>query len=253
MQKYKQFVFKEFSKDAVVKSVLGSIDTAQNSAINDIVFDHFSKIINTDDHDKSNVSLVNDDNDVKSDNNSAPVPAFVDLENVKNDAYNDGYKDAEEEYKKQIDTLETELKSNKHFVDNIQEHLLSLDIKDGFDKYVDDFSANLLVQIAKQLHLVLPFNFESLLKQDFLELLRKYYKQSMVKIFVNPSKMDLCSKILESANLPETMRDKYQILDDSDLSQNDCRIEYADTRLEYNQDELSSEVNKILDQLKKNK
>ena len=57
-------------------------------------------------------------------------------------------------------------------------------------------------------------------------------------------------KVLAIENLPLKYSENFHIIQDDKLGDDDCRLEWSDTSLEYSQEQINVEIDTILEQLK---
>ena len=97
--------------------------------------------------------------------------------------------------------------------------------------------------------MVLPVNFEEILYQGIIEKLSKFYQEGIISVTVHPDRHDSCSKILQSDYIPAKFKGNFKIVVDDKLSDNDCRVDWKDTHLEYSMEQLSEEIDRIIERL----
>jgi flagellar biosynthesis/type III secretory pathway protein FliH len=110
--------------------------------------------------------------------------------------------------------------------------------------------ANMVAAMAKKLQLMIPVDFESIILGQMAPILTKYYKNGAIMIYVNPERVDYCNNLVKIKELPLNMAENIKIISDDAISYNDCKIEWQDAMLQYNQEELALEIEKILANLK---
>ncbi len=82
------------------------------------------------------------------------------------------------------------------------------------------------------------------------EKLKNFYKEGLITLTIHPDRYAFCTEVLQSDEIPSRFKDNFQIIQDDKLNKDDCSLEWLDTRLEYNQEQLSAEIDKIIEQLK---
>ena len=170
----------------------------------------------------------------------------VDIEQIAKEAYQKGYSEAETIYLPQIDAKREE----ENYLDLIKGKLSSLQEKPGSEEKIFTLAASLLSQIAGKLHLAIPADFDAVILGEMVPILNKYHKKDKVIVRVNPDKVDYCNNLFRIGELSEALKENIEIVSDENIAQNDCSVEWQDAALEYKQEDVANEVDKILDQLK---
>lgn len=111
-------------------------------------------------------------------------------------------------------------------------------------------SAESISSIVKKLHLILPANFEEIIVNGLLEKLKKFYKEGSITLTIHPDRYDFCTKALQAEGIKDRFKDSFTIIKDDTLGTDDCKLEWGETKLEYNQEQLASEIDRIIEQLK---
>jgi len=136
------------------------------------------------------------------------------------------------------------------FSELLRQRLSSIVPGEGIDSQISKISAEAISSIAKKLHLILPSDFEEIIRNGLIEKLRNFYKEGDITITIHPERYDFCKEVLQSDTIPSKFKDNFQIVKDDKIGEDDCRLEWADTKLEYNQEQLTTEIDKIIEQLK---
>lgn len=261
MVKYKKFILDDFPRSAVVNSTVydNNADVVDNF-INDIVSKHINSIVEEESEKSSSISnhegklidlskKVVDGSSEKYNITGNHVLAdedFVDIEAIKKEEYEKGVADTISKYQPLLDKSSLEM----NFANLLQEKLSSIVPQQSIDIQVAKVSAESISAIAKKLHLVLPANFEEIIIGGLISKLKNFYKEGEITITVHPDRYDFCEEILQSSSIPGNLKDNFHIVKDSRVGTDDCSLEWQNTRLEYNQEQLSQEIDKIIEQLK---
>ena len=83
-----------------------------------------------------------------------------------------------------------------------------------------------------------------------IEKLKSFYKDGSIVLTIHPDRYDFCTEVLQSDAIPSKFKENFQIVKDDKLGLDDCILDYDETRLEYNQEQLTAEIDKIIEQLK---
>ncbi|MDC0865273.1 FliH/SctL family protein [Rickettsiaceae bacterium] len=248
MSKHVKFELQEFPKSAVVNSRIYSNEKDKEQIVSDIKTDKHDQAL-----DKNVLENGGNDNAQKTDEinvkEARKKPATeerVDIEKIKQDAYESGKKDAGVKYEETIERL----KSNNSLAELLHEKLSSIVPSVKIDEQVTKLSAEAISGITKKLHLILPANFEEIIKDGLIKKLEGFYTEGDISLTVNPSKKDFCTKSLQSDAISSKFKDNFQIIEDSNLGTDDCKLEWNNTRLEYNKEQINAEIDKIIEQLK---
>lgn len=180
--------------------------------------------------------------------NVASVPNYTeeDIQKIKDESYQQGRVAAEAELRPQIQAIE----ADKFFNDLVKAKVESLIPKVDIQEEVLHMISELVATMAKKLHLSLNTNFDSVLNEEILPILNKYYKNGAIILRIHPERVDYCKKLFKIGELSQNMSENIKITEDGSISKNDCRVEMEDASLTYSQEELADEVAKILDHLK---
>jgi flagellar biosynthesis/type III secretory pathway protein FliH len=170
------------------------------------------------------------------------------LAKAKSESYNQGKLDAENELRPQIQEVE----ADKSFNDLIKTKMEAVAPKVDLQEEVMEMISKLLSTMAKKLHLSLNTNFDSIINEEILPILNKYYKNGAIILRIHPDRVDYCKKLFKMGELPQNISENIKIAEDDSISKNDCRVEMNDASLLYSQEELAEEAEKILDHLKTN-
>jgi len=232
MHKYRKFIFQDLAKSLVVNvSDVKDIDYYKEAMINDAITEHLSNIVN-----------------------EAPLPSEIDIqqeetqdiEQIKVLSYDQGVEDSKVHYENIIDKL----RLDNDFTEILRRKIENITMRVNIDNQIAKLSAEIVASIAKKIYLILPVDFELMLEQALLSRLEKFYKEGQITLVINHSRYDFCMEILNAKNLPAKYSENFHIIQDDKLGENDCRLEWSDTTLEYNQEQLNIEINAILEQLK---
>jgi flagellar biosynthesis/type III secretory pathway protein FliH len=232
MTKYRKFVFQDLAKSLVVNtSEVQDIDEHKEAIINDVITQHLSNIINE----------VPSPLDIEED----AAEDVQDIEHIKALSYNQGAEDSKIHYEAIINQLQLD----NDFAQILHQKIQNITNRTNIDHQIAKLSGEIIASIAKKIYLVLPVDFERMLEKALLSRLEQFYKEGQIKLIIHPSRYDFCVKILDARNILEKYSDNFHIIQDERLNENDCRLEWLDTTLEYNQEQLHIEINAILEQI----
>jgi flagellar biosynthesis/type III secretory pathway protein FliH len=223
MSKYTQFVFQDLSLQSVVNRDANAHTTKQAAMIADAVVQHLETIVPV-----SNTTESNE-------------PA-IDIERLRTESYESGRQDAEAEMRPVIEKLKTEF----HFSSELQQKLNLITRSVDLDEQMTKLICDLVQNIARKLYLTLPVDFEQMFLREISNIIRKFYKEGQITVRVHEDMVDRCNNLLQSINLPSHNLD---IVVDEDLYNNDCVVEWGESRLEYNQNSIIQEIEKMVEML----
>ncbi|RTK93234.1 MAG: hypothetical protein EKK61_01505 [Rickettsiales bacterium] len=235
MSEHSKFELEELSKSAVVNSTISSPDVEVDKIIHEVVTEHLSNIVKNND-----VSVENNDNI----NNN--FEEKIDIEAVKQESYERGVQETKVKYEEELKKV---LQDND-FSNLLQEKLNIIIPSQEIDSQIAKISAEAISGIAKKLHLILSVNFEEIIEKGLFEKLKSFYKEGQITLTIHSSREEFCKDILKTDKISDKIKDNFQIAVDDKMNKDDCKIEWMDTRLEYNQEQLSGEIDKIIEQLK---
>ena len=239
MIEYNKFEYEELPKEAVVNAVLITDEGSEvNQIIHEVVSEHLNSIIKEQTEENVDKSLE--------EVNIRAEPEYIDIEAIKQESFDRGYNQSKNEYEQQL----AELKKDIDLSELLQKKLLEIIPQEEIDSNIAKILAESIANIAKKLHLILPVNFEEIVKQGLFNKLKNFYKKGEITLTVHPERNEFCKEILKLEEIPARIKDNFRIISDDKINKDDCKVEWADTRIEYNQKQLSDEIEKIIEQLK---
>lgn len=236
MPKYQKFVFKDFPKDSVVHTPADSTESdMKDQLIAGAVVQHLETIVDS-------TNTQNDIETIQEIPESEKEPE-VDLTEIRAESYKLGY----EEAKKESDILIEQLKSDLNFSTLLHQKLDSIAPTKNIDQELLTFSVECIKSIANKLFVSLPVEFNQILLKEMLSITHKFYKEGQITVRVHTNRLEYSQDLLKS---DERMKHaNVNILVDENLGINDCVVEWSETRLEYNQELIKNEIDRIFDQL----
>lgn len=283
MANHEKFVFEELSKSALVNASRIDIDNGIEELINSAVTEHIKKIVKdplpfkdlleeiktrketsvSDNEEAEDTVIVDKEQDANieiSDNSNIDIDEEnsvnmssveevsrnedVDFEAIKNTSYNQGFNDAKN------DMLQNHFEDERlKLLSLFQQKLSELCPKVDFDSEIASLCAESLTSIAKKLHLILPVDFYDIIRNGLVDKLSRFYEEGCITVKIHPEKLSLCEDILQSDEIPAKFKDNFKIVADDSIEPFDCIFEYKDTKLEYSREQLSEEIEKIIERL----
>lgn len=239
MPKYEKFIYQDLPKSAVANLCNKQIasDNYQEEIINTAIVNHLNNII-TNDKENTDQQLIKDEEDSEK--------LEIDIEQIKLDCYNKGLDDAKAQYEPIINGLQ----SDSNLTKLLEQKISEISNKCDLDGQIAKLATEIITGIAKKIYLILPIDFEQILRLELLDRLKKFYKEGQISLIINPNRYDFCINILQSEHLAAHLKDNLRIIKDDQMAIDDCKLEWDSTCLEYNQDQLSIEIDSILQQLK---
>lgn len=232
INKYPKFIFKELQKSAVVNHDVLQEDNNDAEFISDVVMQHFGNIIPLAEKDNPEVIIDDDTNEP--------------THEIDNHSYELGFKEAQLKYEMMIN----QLKFDNDFVRILENKISAITPTINIEEQLIKLSSDAILAITKKLLVLLPVDFEQVIKLYLLDKLTKYYKEGKITIFLHPDRYDFCHEILQLQNLPEHFKSRINLVKSMDMPLNDCKIECNDTTFEYNQADLVSEIEYLVKQFK---
>jgi flagellar biosynthesis/type III secretory pathway protein FliH len=180
-----------------------------------------------------------------------PEQAAVNLEEIKQQSYQEGYAACQIELQKVID----ELSEHKNLYELLKLKLLevnNLEAEQNYKNQLIELFINIISQIGSKLYLILPTSFEQILREKVESIIENYYKNGFIKIIVHPNKVSDTENIIqhEKANILGDKLKNFSIISDNNLSENDCILEWDNSRFEFQVSKLQKEIDNILEQFK---
>lgn len=180
------------------------------------------------------------------DSPSAKAQPEIDVEKIKEEAYQKGYKEAESLLSGKLEAKV----QNENLNNLLQEKLSSIEPSSDLSNETFEVASGLIAILAKKLHLAVPADFEAIILGEMVPVLNKYHKKGKVIVRVNPERVDYCNNLFRIGELPETLLGDIELVPDEAMLANDCSIDWQDATLEYNQEDLIEEADNILEHLK---
>lgn len=175
--------------------------------------------------------------------------AEADIEAIKQQEYQRGFADAKAQLEAESEQRVAEQSEQDQFLQKLLEKLNEIVPEPDFEEKVAKLAAEAISGIAKKLHLVLPVDFEEIISRGLIDKLKKFYKEGDVIITIHPERYELCSQILQLDSIPARFKDNIKILQDENLLLDDCILDWKNTRLEYSKEQLSEEIDLIIERL----
>ncbi|NRB10588.1 MAG: hypothetical protein HRU35_03095 [Rickettsiaceae bacterium] len=285
--KYEPLELKELPKSAVVNSNAYAEESKQDRLINEAVSDHLSTIVDNQDTNADNVSQTisttaennsateqsnaqqqaesSQITDPKLEVNEAEIqptktasnqmppeqaPAQQPANTVSEDVNTNNDQQAPPNQTSEVPQQTEPVVNTDNFSQILLEKLSSVTADVDLDSQITKFSATAISAIAKKLYLALPVDFEKIISNELIEKVKKFYKEGKITLTINPEKYDFCKEVLQSDNIPDKLKGSFEVVKDDNLGAGDCKIAWQNTCLEYNQEQLSAEIDKIIEQLK---
>jgi flagellar biosynthesis/type III secretory pathway protein FliH len=173
------------------------------------------------------------------------------------ESYDRGYQEGLEKMKQDM-TLQQEQSntilndSSKRITTLLEEKIALIAPSFDIEKQFAQVAADAISRIAKKLYLVLPTNFAELITKGLIAKLSGFYKEGNITLLIHPTKYNFCIELLKLDGIQDKLKDRIQVVQDDSIGSNDCRVEYGNTKLEYNQEQLVSEIDEIIESLRQN-
>ena len=251
---YKKLELEDLPKSAVVNSLVYARNQEVEELIHEVVSEHLSKIVDEDakgntelsEEVKKNIDESLESPNISSEEFSQESEVKIDVEAVKEEYYQKGLEEAKIKYEAML----AEISSNGDLSEKLAQKLAMISPELDIDSQVTKVSAESISGIAKKLHLILPANFEEIISNGLIEKLKSFYKEGSITLTIHPDRYDFCTELLQLDSIPSKFKENFQIVKDEKLGMDDCILDWNETRLEYNQEQLAAEIDKIIEQLK---
>lgn len=223
-EEYQKFIFQDLPTNSVVHKTQNDVESeVQNSIIADAVVQHLGTVVNH-----------------PAEEHKEPEP---DLTAIRAESYELGYNEAKMEFEPLIE----QLKSDLHFSTLLHQKIEAISPKHEIDKEFLQFAVDIIKSVTEKLFLSVPVEFEKILFQEILSIAQKFYKEGKITVRVHSKRTDYCRNLLNEDN--SMPREHIDVVVDDDLGDNDCVVEWNETKLEYNQERVKDEIEKIFNQL----
>lgn len=255
MPVHEKFVLEDLPKSAVVNSTVYDANQEVDDLIITAVSKHLSTIVDDNPSDtnkpaqnsevvEKKVDKSSETYNIQSDNRLSDFN-LPDIEALKREEYERGVAETESKYKPLLENASVDTRLQIL----LEEKLSAILPSKSLDTEISKVSAAAISTIAKKLHLILPANFEEILSKGLIDKLKKFYKEGQITLKVHPDKYEFCKEVLQSDTIPDTFKSNFNLVQDNGIGLDDCKLEWQDTRLEYNKEQLSAEIDKIIEQL----
>lgn len=162
------------------------------------------------------------------------------------DLHAKGFAEAKEHY----EPLLQEIEAKNALTNILQAKLEAITPVGDLQEQIFRLSTKLISAIGQKMYLVWPIDFEKMMMNEIAEMLKKYCKSGTIIVTVHPSRTESCRDILKIASLPPRMSENIRIEGEETMEKNNCKVEWQDSRLEYNQEQIMLEAERILEHLK---
>ena len=234
-EKHIKFDFPDFSGSSFIPYSKANTQSEIDNALDKVISSHFAHI----DSDNTDVQDANEQEEIEQEE------LRIDIESIKNEAYANGYSDAEEQLQKTIN----EYKVDYDIANSLNEKIKSINVVDTIDMELLSVFSQSLKSIADNMYLKLPVNFDKIVTGLMLDFIKQHYENGGIKILVHTTKVEYCKNILAAEKLPEDRAGALNIVGSDDIELNGCVVELKETKLVYSPEQIQENINKIISEL----
>ena len=235
----KKFEFKDLSDKNIVNKSEDHLE--DNAILNEAVTEHFKKILSDND-------AISEENNLVTENGIQAQKASIVAEG-KNSEHgiekSSNYERGFEEGKKQEQEKIKKLSLDYEFLNKMKDLILSIEQNPDVSKEYMEHVIDIINILVEKMKLHFKPDFSKILTEQLKLIFEKIHKSGELIIHVSKDREDYCKKLLEENGFKDKM-DKIIITISEELGENDIRIEHKNTRMEYNFDEISKDIDKIV-------
>jgi hypothetical protein len=170
----------------------------------------------------------------------ALVPDPIDIEQVKLEKYEEGYKKAKEE----LEPLLARKEAEDNFLEKLNAKLDSLNITEEVTGNIAEEIIEIIQAILKPLNKALPTNFEKVFGEHFIPIIQKGISIGNIEIRSHSSKKEIIAKIIAERVKDNISRIK--LIEDDNLNTDDIKVDYGNGQFQYKNDEILAAIDKII-------
>lgn len=265
MQTYKKFIFEDFPSEKVVNrseedKQTNSLNNQEKNIVNKAIREQMNIIAGDDQEDgqeqKQESVQVKDkqhnDNVSKAKKNpSQPAQGSRDIKAETEDSFNieeikqkarlEGFKEAEEKYKPELEKAQ----DVQSIISKICQKLETLNFTADLDQQLQNSVIDIIKITLDKLYKNLPSEVEKFIENELLELCQQYRENKKIQIFVSPQMQQKYLDILKE-KLPENLLAIVAVDVDDKLSEYDCNVALGDSVFSYHRTEILNKLNDIL-------
>jgi hypothetical protein len=175
-----------------------------------------------------------------SDSTPEEKPIEIDIEQIKLEKYEEGYKKAKEEF----EALLAQKEAEDLVFANLTEKLNTLNITEEVTKNIALEVEEIIKTILNQLSKTLPTNFAKLFEENFISIIQHGISLGNIEIRTHSSKKEIAAKIIA-----EQLKDnisRIKLLEDDNLNTDDIKIDYGNGQFQYKDEEITAAIDRII-------
>ncbi|MEY3197390.1 MAG: hypothetical protein RLZZ59_761 [Pseudomonadota bacterium] len=170
----------------------------------------------------------------------------VNIEEIRSESYKNGYDDAKAHFEPLIQKIKDDEEIGLILKTRLEAICPTFDLKNK----VFELAASSMLALSRKLNLAIPVDFEKIIMGEMMSILNKYYRSGEITIKINPERVDYCQNLLKINALPAIIAENLKFVPDGAVSKNDCLLSWNDTEVTYLQDQIVSDVENIVKNLK---
>jgi hypothetical protein len=173
----------------------------------------------------------------------APSIPVIDIEAIKHESYNEGYKKAKHELEQEI----VRVKSEADFQKNISQEFSKLNFQyENYENQVCNASIKILHSMLERLVKKLPTDFEKIVTEQLTRLIKNNRVEAELIVKFNGKQQALMNEIYQKLALSEESKKYIKLEVDDNLTTEACQVYYREAALEYKEEQIVQEIDKIL-------
>lgn len=239
----KKFEYQEFSTESIVETLKRT--HYQDQTIQKAVVAHLSDVIS-----KNEISPEKEHQKPKLDEfHNQGIYSDSEIKKLLDDAFQKGKASGILEAKSEYDISAEKIESEKNIINSLINKLSQITPPEEADNEYVKFTYEVLTIISEKILCNFPTNFEKVVTNLLSKLLQDSYKGGKVVITLNEN---IKSKIEHFLNKNEKFNniDNIELLSSSNIDENDCIVEYKNTKLVFDKALVKSEIDDIMNQFK---
>jgi hypothetical protein len=189
------------------------------------------------------VNLNKEDNEVE---DKAPIVPIIDIEAIKKESYNEGYRKAKEELEQEI----ARVKSEVSFQKNLSQEFNKLNFQyENYENQVCNASIKILYSMLERLVKKIPTDFEKIITDQLSKVIKNNRIETELIVKFNSKQQTIMSEVYQKLALSEESKKYIKLEVDDNLTTEACQVYYKEAALEYKEEQIVQEIDKILSEI----
>ena len=128
----------------------------------------------------------------------------------------------------------------------LEEKLNQIIPKHNIAEEAANLAADIINNITKKLYLMVPTDFNQILKRELFNKVAKFYHEGKIKVKLHSDKYEEFTQAIDADDLFAKFKDNFEITKDDSLGKSDVSLQHEDTYFEYSQEQVISEIEELM-------